>query len=126
MPEAPPERGVIELAMAWLLGANWSTSLSGFISVVAWLIYENPTLIHWIPEPLQRVIWSVSQYVFIGGIGALAALAKSHNVTGGSVQQTYNGKLVDLGSQDMVDATVRATLRSGETVPDAVQKAALS
>ena len=104
-----PERGLISRYLGKLFGASWSTALSGYITMFSFIIHEKPTIIHWIPEPFQSIIWNLSEWLFVGGIGAIALRAKDKNVTGGSVQQTLTGKLVPLGEQNLVDLTKAAS-----------------
>ena len=112
-----PERGMIERWLAKIFGASWSTALSGYITMFSFIIHEKPTIIHWIPEPFQGIIWNVSEWLFVGGIGAIALRAKDKNVTGGSRQQTVEGKLAAEGTQNIVDLTVQATEETQESKP---------
>lgn len=58
----------------------------------------------------------------IAGVSALILFCwngiqqKSKNVTGGSVQQTLDGKFAEPGTQNLVDQTVLGSINSGETV----------
>ena len=102
-------QGAISRAIAWLLGANWRSSLSGYISIVALMIHEKPEWIQWIPEPTRGFIWSVSEYIFVGGFAVMVNRVKDKNITGGDTQQTYTGNLTEPGKQDLVDVTLKAS-----------------
>ena len=79
------ERGLISWCMSKLFGANWSASVPGYIAIVSVVIHQNPTLLHWIPEPLQKLIWDFTEWTFLGGMAAWANRSKAKNVTGGIV-----------------------------------------
>ena len=51
---------------------------------------------------------------------------KDKNVTGGVVQQTANGAVAELGTQSLVDATIRASIASGSPVTQEQKQAAQS
>lgn len=95
--------------MAWLLGANWQSSLSGYVSMAAFAIHEKPQLIQWIPEPTRGFVWNLTEYIFVGGFLLMANRMKDKNVTGGNTQQTLGGNLVPPGQQNLVDATKSAS-----------------
>lgn len=86
-------QGIFSRAITWLFGANWSTSLPGYVTVIALAIHEKPVLIGWMPEPAKGVIWNLTEYIFGAGILVLANRAKSKNVTGGNIQQDAQGQI---------------------------------
>lgn len=110
----------------YLFGANWKTSLSGFVAIIAYFIHGHPQYLHWISEPFQGFIWQGSEYIFYGGLAKLAQQVKDKNVTGGIKQQTTSGATAEPGTQSLVDQTVIATIKSGEAVTPEQKKAAQS
>lgn len=84
-------QGIFGLAFAYLLGANWKTSLSGFVAILSAIIHGKPETIQWIPEPFRTFVWSASEYVFFAGAATFVANVKDKRVTGGTVQQTSTG-----------------------------------
>lgn len=88
--------GIINRAIAWLFGANWSTAASGYTTVLAYFIHDKPEVIQWIPEPYRTLVWNASEWIFLGGLTALAINSKSRKVTGGTVQQDALGKVADI------------------------------
>lgn len=109
------DQGIISRAITWLFGANYKTSMSGYITIVAYLIHDKPQIIQWIPEPAKGVIWNVSEYIFLGAALAFAKQVKDKNVTGGSTAQTLSGATAVAGSQ-LVDITTETSKLSGEAV----------
>ena len=99
-----------------LIGPNWKTSLSAagtaimaaltFLSTVS---YDQGPISMVIPVRYKPTV------ALIAGLSTLALWIynglqqKSKNVTGGSVQQTYEGKFVEAGKQDLVDATLESS-----------------
>lgn len=87
------EDGVINKGFVWLFGANWKTSLSGYITVLAYFVHEQPQVIQWISEPFRTLVWNASEWIFLGGFLAFAQQVKSRGVTGGHVQQDATGRV---------------------------------
>lgn len=109
--------------MAWLLGANWQSSLSGYVTMGALAIHEKPVLIQWIPEPSRGFVWNFSEYIFFGGFILMANRMKDKGVTGGKRQQSLGGNLVELGKQNLVDATKAASPSDEKCLaPEAAKK----
>jgi hypothetical protein len=108
------EQGIFSRVFVFLWGANWRTSLSGYVAIGSAIIHGKPQLIEWIPEPTRGIIWAISEYVFLGAAAAFVIRAKDKSVTGGSTQQTISGAKADAGAQTMVDQTLLATKASGE------------
>jgi len=71
--------------MNTILGANWRTTLSGWIAVIASAIALNPDLVAFLPESVRGYIVSIAGFLAVASGGAFAAQAKDKNVTGGSV-----------------------------------------
>src|SRR5437660_5108997 len=103
------QRGLIFNIMARIFGANWTTTLSGYLTLMFAAIYTQPELIHWVPEPEQGIIWNISKYLAGAGFLTLVHQTKSKNVTGGNIQQTLDGSLAPATKQPLVDATKSAT-----------------
>jgi hypothetical protein len=109
-----------------LFGANWQTSLWGFITLVAGAISLNPHLTDFLPDSINGYVKGLAGVIaFISG-GAFALKVKDKNVTGGSVQQTVAGNLAEPGTQTLVDQTVKASIASGEQVTPEQKQAAQS
>jgi len=71
--------------MNTLLGANWRTTLFGWIAVIASAIAINPDLVAFLPETIRGYVTGFAGIVAVGFGGTFAAQAKDKNVTGGSV-----------------------------------------
>ena len=71
--------------MNTLLGANWRTTLSGWIAVLASAVAINPNIVAFLPEPLRTYITGIAGVVAILSGGTFATQAKDRNVTGGTV-----------------------------------------
>ena len=106
-----------------ILGANWKTTVSG----IGAMIFAALTALAGLPYTLGDVATIIPpEYkakVFTASLIATAILKvwnsivqKDRNVVGGTVQQTVNGTPVEPGKQDLVDATVKATVASGEHI----------
>jgi hypothetical protein len=71
--------------MNTILGANWRTTLSGWIAVIASAIAINPSLVAFLPDAARNYITGLAGIVAVLSGGTFAAQAKDKNVTGGSV-----------------------------------------
>jgi hypothetical protein len=119
------DQGIFGKFLAYLFGANWSTTASGLTTIICAIIHDKPQIIGWIPEPFRTVVWSLSEYIFFAGATAFVIQAKAKNVTGGTVQQTVSGAKADEGTMTMVDQTLLASKASGEILTPE-QEAALA
>jgi hypothetical protein len=102
--------------MSKLLGANWQTTLTGGLQALfTALVTGTLTFPKDWHSPGQVFLFAL---VVIGTFFGFkfAVATKSKDVTGGSVQQTVDGKLAEPGTQTLVDQTVIASIKSGETV----------
>lgn len=98
--------------MKFLIGANWKPTVLGGLTMLCLFITTNPDLISAVLDPvLSKRIFGIASLV--SGFITFSNI-KSRNVTGGTVQQTTNGAVAMPGTQSLVDATVIATLQSGE------------
>lgn len=98
--------------MAKIFGANWTTTVSGYLTVIFGAIYTEPGLIHWIPEPAQGILWNISKYLVAIGFITFAHQVKDRTVTGGSVAQDLKGSVAPPDAQSrsaLVTATKLAT-----------------
>lgn len=69
------------------LGANWRTTVSGSLFVVAGGIAARPDLVAFLPDGVRGyVVGGATLIAFLSG-GTFAHCAKDKQVTGGSVQQ---------------------------------------
>ncbi len=71
--------------MNTILGANWRTTLSGWIAVIASAIALNPDLVAFLPETMRSYIISIAGFLAVASGGAFATQAKDKHVTGGTV-----------------------------------------
>ena len=71
--------------MNTLLGANWRTTLSGWIAVLASAIVINPSLVAFLPEAIRNYVTGFAGIVAVISGGTFAAQAKDKRVTGGTV-----------------------------------------
>ena len=71
--------------MNTILGANWRTTLSGWIAVIASAIAINPSLVAFLPEASRNYVTGIAGILAVVSGGAFAAQAKDKCVTGGSV-----------------------------------------
>ena len=71
--------------MNTLLGANWRTTLFGWIAVIASAIAVNPDLIAFLPETIRGYVTGFAGVLAVAFGGTFAAQAKDKNVTGGTV-----------------------------------------
>jgi hypothetical protein len=79
--------------MNTLLGANWRTTLSGWITVLASAIAINPSIVAFLPETLRSYVTGIAGIVAIVSGGTFAYNAKDKQVTGSS---TSKGTLLPL------------------------------
>jgi hypothetical protein len=71
--------------MNTLFGANWRTTLSGWIAILASAIAVNPKLVEFLPESIRSTITGVAGLIAVVSGGTFAYSAKDKQVTGGSV-----------------------------------------
>lgn len=81
-------------------GANWWTSLWGYIALATAAIALKPDIISFLPDFMEPTIVGISTFItFVSG-GVFVAGVKSKNVTGGTVQQTSDGAVASRSSTD--------------------------
>jgi hypothetical protein len=71
--------------MNTLLGANWRTTLSGWIAVIASAIAINPSLVAFLPDAARSYVTGLAGIVAVLSGGTFATQAKDKQVTGGTV-----------------------------------------
>jgi hypothetical protein len=71
--------------MNTILGANWRTTLSGWIAVIASAIAINPNLVAFLPESVRSYVTGIAGLLAVVSGGTFATQAKDKCVTGGSV-----------------------------------------
>lgn len=71
--------------MNTLLGANWRTTLTGWVAVLASAIAINPSLVAFLPESIRSYVTGFAGILAVVSGGTFATQAKDKNVTGGSV-----------------------------------------
>lgn len=105
--------------MQKILGANWSTTVSGSIFTLAIAIAADPKLISFLPDSWEGTVQGICGLIAVLAGGTFAYTVKSKNVTGGTVQQTLAGRAAKIGTQSLVDETVKGSIASGEVVTPA-------
>ena len=71
--------------MNTILGANWRTTLSGWIAVIASAFAINPGLIAFLPDAARNYVTGMAGIVAVLSGGTFATQAKDKRVTGGNV-----------------------------------------
>jgi hypothetical protein len=99
-----------------ILGANWWTTLWGFITVVAGVISARPSLVAFLPDSWEPNVSGIALLITAIAGTTFAVGVKSKEVTGGTVQQTVSGNAAAPRTQSLVDETVKASILSGEKV----------
>jgi hypothetical protein len=102
--------------MSKIFGANWWTTLWGWITLAAGAIAMKPDVIAFLPDSWEPTISGVAGLITLVAGGVFAAGVKSRRVTGGNVQQTLTGASAAEGSQSLVDLTLASTPRND--IPD--------
>lgn len=105
-----------------LFGANWRTTLTNLVALIftsATAITAAPSELNVLPEFLYpyrgKIIAACALIAFVSRF-MNGQFQKDKTVTGGTTQQTVNGNVAETGTQNLVDATVKATIDSGEPV----------
>jgi len=79
-----------------IFGANWRSSSSGVIAVVAVTtaiaIHSDPTLIHFLPDVAEQYINGIARLVAVVSGIVFALTVKDSAVTGGTVAQTIEAE----------------------------------
>lgn len=114
------------------LPANWQTTVSMiggvFMASLTWLAnvsYDMGPIAMVIPVKYKGTV------TLVAGVAALFLFIwngiqqKTKSVTGGTTQQTKSGAVADAGTQSLVDATIKASIQSGDTTVTDEQKAAV-
>lgn len=65
-----------------LLGANWRTSLSGIVTLLAAAIYANPASVSFLPPDIAKNVVGIAGLIALASGGAFALVAKDAAVTG--------------------------------------------
>ena len=68
-----------------ILGANWRTTLSGWIAVIASAIAINPNLVAFLPDAARTYVTGLAGIVAVLSGGTFATQAKDKRVTGGNI-----------------------------------------
>ncbi len=96
--------------MTQLLGANWQTTVWGWVAILATAIAAKPDLISFLPESVRPTVVGICGLVAIIAAGGFAYQVKSKNVTGGTIQQTATGAVAPTTSTS-VQETKEATIK---------------
>src|SRR5690348_13578007 len=102
--------------MSKIFGANWQTTLWGFIALAAGAIALHPESVAFLPDSIEGWVKGIAGLITLISGAAFAVKVKDKNVTGGTVQQTVSGDVASPGTQSLVDKTVIASIHSGEQV----------
>lgn len=94
--------------MTKIFGANWWTTVWGFITVAAGAISARPDIIAFLPDSWEPTISGLALFVTVIAGGVFAVGVKSRNVTGGTVQQTADGSVAATRSTTSVVETKTA------------------
>jgi hypothetical protein len=87
-------------------GANWRTSLSGWLTILAGAIYVQPQIVSFLPDRWQPTVVGLAGLVTIGSGGTFAHLVKDRSISGnGSAddptrvldKQTDSSRLIEPG-----------------------------
>jgi len=83
--------------MNTILGANWRTTLSGWIAVIASAIAINPGLVAFLPDAARSYVTGIAGLLAVVSGGTFATQAKDKRVTGGSVpNDSGSAKIIPL------------------------------
>lgn len=93
--------------MTKLFGANYWTTLWGFITVAAGAISARPDIIAFLPDSWEPTVSGVALLITVIAGGVFAVGVKSRNVTGGTVAQTKDGAVAAIPSTAVIE-TVKA------------------
>lgn len=85
--------------MTKLFGANWRTSLWGYITLICAAIVAVPTVIDFLPDSIENYVRGFAGLIALVSGGAFVRNVKDKSVTGGTVQQTAEGQVASIGSQ---------------------------
>ena len=96
--------------MNTILVANWRTTLSGWIAVIASAIAINPNLVAFLPEAIRNYVTGLAGIVAVVSGGTFASQAKDKCVTGGTVQNDTNPSANDTPTRRITPLIVAALL----------------
>lgn len=105
------------------LPANWKTSvtmiggtLTGLLTFLSTVSYDQGPIAMIIPMEYKPWVFKIAGLASLILFILNGIQQKDKNVTGGTTQQTTSGAVADPGTQSLVDATVKATIQSNESV----------
>ena len=96
--------------MNTILGANWRTTLSGWIAVLASAIAINPSLVAFLPEAVRAYVTGFAGIIAVISGGTFAAQAKDKQITGGTVQNDTPPSANDTPTRRITPLIVAALL----------------
>lgn len=94
-----------------LFGANWQTTLWGYITLTAGAITFAPGAVAFLPDDVEGYVKGVSGLITLVSGGVFVSKVKDKNVTGGTVQQTADGSVashLDQSASSSVTETKQA------------------
>ena len=77
----------------FIFGANWRTTISGWITVLASAIAVNPGLVAFLPDTTRHFVIGISGLLAVISGGTFAYHTKDKQVTGGSIQNNSNNPM---------------------------------
>lgn len=78
--------------MTKVFGQNWKTTLSGWITTLAFAIVAKPDVVDFLPVGSHKTITGIAGIIAIIAGGTFAYQVKDRNVTGGTVPQTFEAE----------------------------------
>jgi hypothetical protein len=91
-------------SMSAIFGANWWTTLWGWITLAAGAIALKPEIIAFLPDAWEPTLSGIAGFITVIAGGVFAAGVKSRNVTGGNTAQTADGHVAKTPSTSVIEA----------------------
>ena len=92
--------------MTKLFGANWWTTLWGWITLAAGAIAVQPEIIGFLPDSWEPTVKGLAVFIMVVAGGTFAVGVKSKNVTGGTIQQTADGAIASRFSNEQSSSVI--------------------
>ncbi len=82
-----------------LLGANWQTTVWGWVTLLAGAIALYPQSVDFLPDSIKGYVKGIAGLIALVTGATFAAKVKDKNVTGGTIQQTADGSTASRSAQ---------------------------